>query len=215
MKKGDKRKRDKALKRRAARTQASRRERATGSASVYGSIRRARGYPIYGCWIAEGWQEHGLAVVVVARRQPNGNVVFGAYMVDRYCLGLKNTFCDADIPISEFQNVLLSKVLSGMPAVEISAELAHEIIYGGIEYAREIGFRPHRDFKRSRYVLDPPDAHPRTGQVEFGKDGKPLYIQGPHDNVQAILRQLDRAVGEGNYHYLVQIDGPTVGALDE
>ena len=79
---------------------------------------------------------------------------------------------------------------------------------GGIDYAAQFGIRPHRDFRRSQLILDPPDAHPRTGAVVFGKDGKPLYVQGPHDNVQAILRQLDRTAGEGKTHYLLQIGDP-------
>jgi hypothetical protein len=95
--------------------------------------------------------------------------------------------------------------------ITILPALAHEIIYGGIEYAAQFGFRPHSDFKRSRHILDPPDSHPRTGAVEFGRDGKPFYIEGPYDNVDAILRKLARTAGEGNYHYLIQVAGPPPG----
>lgn len=97
---------------------------------------------------------------------------------------------------------------AGKPT-KISPDLAHEIIYGSIEYAKQFGFRPHRDFAQSQSILDPPDAHPRTGQVEFGKDGKPFFISGPHDNVEAIMRQLERTAGVGNYDFLAQIGGPS------
>lgn len=215
MKKGDKEKRRKAIEKRTVRKQANLQARATGATTVMGHIRQARNYPIDGCWAGEGWKESGIAVIVVARRQPNGSIVFGNYLVDCYCLGLKNTFFNADIPASLFQRDYLSKIFSQMPPVDISTALAHEIVYGGIEYAAQFGFRPHRDFRRSQLILDPPDLHPRTGAVEFGQDGQPFFIQGPQDNVQAILRQLDRTAGEGNYRYLMQIAGPLPDLWDE
>jgi len=165
-----------------------------------------------GCWVQESWQKDGLAVVVVARRQPNGNIVFGNYLVDCYCLGLKNTFCNADIPYDQFHHDFLPEFFRavGKP-IRISPALAHEIIYGAIEYAAQFGFRPQRDYRDSQYILDPPNVHPRSGKVTFGKDGKPFFFAGPYDNVDAIMRKLARTAGEGNYHYMVRVDGALEG----
>ena len=215
MKKGDKKKRQKALKKRTDRQQTGRLARVAGATTALGYLRQARDYPIDHCWVGEGWEKNGVAVVVVSRRQPNGNIIFGNYMVDCYCLGLKNTFFNADIPAGLFQRDVMSKVFREMSPVEISPALAHEIIYGGIEYAAQFGFRPQRDFKRSQHVLDLPETHPRTGTVEFGRDGKPFYVQGPYDNVEAILRQLERTAGKDNYHYVMQIAGPPSDEGDE
>ena len=77
----------------------------------------------------------------------------------------------------------LPQLISGEP-LPITMELAHELIWGGIEYAARYGFRPDPDFKLAQLVVDPPEAHPRTGAVTFGKDGKPFYVSGPHDNVR-------------------------------
>lgn len=209
MKKGEKKKRRrKALKRRTASRRAHQQARAAKPTTALYHVRQAHNYPIEGCWAQPGWDEGGLAVIAIARRQPDGNIVFGNYLVDYYCLGLKDTYYNADVPPGEFHRDYLPKMFRMGSPVDISPALAHEIIYGGIEYAAQFGFRPHSDFKRSRYILDPPDLHPRTGAVEFGYDGKPFYIEGPHDNVDAILRQLARTAGEGNYHYLMQIAGP-------
>ncbi len=178
-------------------------------------ILEARTYPIVGCWTAEGWDEHGLAVVIVARQQPNGNLVFGSYLVDYYCLGLKNTYCNADVPPHLFYQEYLPGMLSDAKPVSISPSLAHEIIYGGIEYASQFGFRPHSDFRRSRHVLDPEELHPRTGTIEFGHEGKPLYVAGPDDNAEAIMRQLARNAGEGNFDYVVLFPGSPSEEWDE
>jgi hypothetical protein len=178
-------------------------------------IRQARNYPIEGCWVQADWQEGGLAVIVVARRQPDGNIVFGNYLVDFYCLGLKNTYCNASIPPGQFRSDYLPKMFDAAgPPVDTPPALVHEIIYGGIEYAAQFGFRPHADFKRSQYVLDPPDLHPRTGAVEFGHNGKPLFISGPYDDVDAILRKLTRTAGEGNFRYFMEV-GSTASTWDD
>lgn len=103
------------------------------------------------------------------------------------------------------------KMLPDKP-IEIPPALAHEIIYGSIEYAARFGFRPHRDFDLARRILDLPDTHPRSGEVEFGKDGKPFYMSGPYDNPDAIIRQLTRTAGEGNF--MMRLDGP-LGEWDE
>jgi len=208
MKKGEKKKKQKALKRRTERKQVRQQSRAGISTTVLVHVRQARTYPIEGCWAQSDWQQHGLAVVAIARRQPDGNIVFGTYMVDYYCLGLKDTFFNADVSPGQFRREILPKVFRAGDPVEISAALLHEIVYGGIEYAAQYGFRPHSDFRRSEYILDPPDLHPRTVTVEFGRNGKPFFIQGPHDNTDAILRQLARTAGEGNFDYFLQVGGP-------
>jgi hypothetical protein len=216
LKKGDKKKRRKTLKRRTVKKQARRQAHAAKSTTtaLY-HIHQARNYPIEGCWVQPDWNEGGLAVIVIARRQPDGNIVFGNYLVDYYCLGLKDTYYNADVPPDQFRRDYLPKMFRTGPPVDISPALAHEIIYGGIEYSAQFGFHPHADFKRSQYVLDPPHLHPRTGAVEFGRDGKPFYIEGPYDNTDAILRQLARTAGEGNFHYLMQIAGPPPGWDDD
>ncbi len=211
VKKGQKKKQDKALKKRAKEKHAHKRAQALGVMAALYHIRHARNYPIEGCWVQKDWQsgDGGLAVVVIARRQPNGNLVFGNYLVDVFCLGLKDTYCNADIPAGEFRHDALPQMYrSAGPPISISPALAHEIIYGGIEYAAKFGFRPQRDFKDSQYVLDPPEAHSRSGNVEFGKDGKPFFISGPHDNAEAIVRQLMRTAGEGNFNYLMMLGEP-------
>jgi len=42
--------------------------------------------------------------------------------------------------------------------------------------------------------------------LEFGKDGKPFFIAGHDDNIDFIVRKLERAVGEGNFHFLLPMN---------
>ena len=208
MKKGQKKKLDKALKKRAKDKLARRPAPATAPVAALYHIRQARNYPLEGCWAMRTWKDNGLTIVVVARRQPNGSIAFGNYLVDYYCLGVKDAYCNAEIPPGEFRRDYLTKIFRGEKPIEISPALAHELIYGSIEYAAQFGFKPHRDFKLAQHILDSADAHPHSGQVTFGKDGKPFFIAGPYDNVEAIVRQLLRTASEGNFNYLVPLSSP-------
>jgi hypothetical protein len=94
--------------------------------------------------------------------------------------------------------------------ISCSVELAHELIYGALEYAEKLGFKPHADFynQKADLMLDPPDFHPRENTVRFGKDGKPLYISGPYDSEiksNSVINTLTRTCGPGNFTYLVNL----------
>jgi hypothetical protein len=163
-------------------------------------LEEALKYPLYGCWIADDWEEHGLAQVVVARQQSPGQVFFGVYLVDYYCLGVKNCYWLADSSERAFQ-----RHLEQLPGQFIPCDpaLAHELIYGAVEFAEFYGLKPHADFKEARLVLELPETYPITGKVKFGYEGKPFYIAGPDDDSELILAKLERTAGPGNYNFLM------------
>ena len=173
-------------------------------------LRRARSYPLYECLISDNWNKKetsGLVEVLVARQQPDGDICFGVYLIDIYCLGLKNTFANAGFSRSRYLNEVRNKVIRAGKPVECPVELAHQMIYQSIEYAEQFGFEPEKDFMLSQYLLAPRGELEEPYQLTFGKDGKPLFISGPNDNVARILRQLDKTAGPGNYHYMAMIGG--------
>ena len=47
----------------------------------------------------------------------------------------------------------------------------------------------------------------RDGECEptFGRDGKPMYISGPYDDGERIIRKLRRGLGDGNYDFVHMI----------
>jgi hypothetical protein len=169
-------------------------------------LQNAREYPLHGCWIMEGWQETGITPVIIARLQDNGRIMFGVYMVDYYCLGIKDAYTRVDYSRNRFEREL-PKLCANDP-VSCSVELAHELIYGALEYAEKLGFEPHPDFYKQKadLMLDQADTHPRENNVSFGKDGKPLYIPGPYDSQiksRTVINTLMRTCGPGNFDYIM------------
>ena len=76
--------------------------------------------------------------------------------------------------------------------IDCPLSLAHTLIYKGIEYAKSLGFEPHRDFFFTKLILDEPTDVEWSGDVEFGMDGKPVYISGPYDDGGSILKKLEK-----------------------
>ena len=44
-------------------------------------LRRAREFPFAGCWVQQGWQDYGIASLVVARTQSDDDLVFGRFLI--------------------------------------------------------------------------------------------------------------------------------------
>lgn len=78
--------------------------------------------------------------------------------------------------------------------------LVHNIIYGAIEFADDLGFKPTKDWKVSKYILED-DDNVAFEIVNFGKDGAPHFVPSPDDSESTIKRiqsQLDIALSQGN-----------------
>ncbi len=101
-------------------------------------LKHAREYPLYGCWVTKNWQEAGLSPVVIARQREFRRIVLGVYLVDYYCLGIKNSFTRPDCSLSKFEREL--PMLCDDQPEPCSVEFAHEMIYGALEYADKLGF---------------------------------------------------------------------------
>jgi tetratricopeptide (TPR) repeat protein len=160
---------------------------------------KARSLPIHECLINPDWQESGMATVLISRKQPSGNLVAGVYLVDVLCLGLKNTFFFFNQTPRYYEEELKDLIFSHQEFEPCDYVLAHNIVYGAIAYAEDLGFKAHKDFGVSRYVLEEDDESVELLELEFGRDGQPCYIVGPYDNTSLIVGKLRAAVGEDNF----------------
>jgi len=178
------------------------------SLSMQAIIRRARSFPLVECLISAEWQkdEPGLVQIVVSREQPDGDICFGVYLVDKYCLGLKNTFARAGFSRARYESEVRDGIFHEMASAECPLELACQMIYASIEYAAQFGFEPEKEFALSQYLLPPRGELEEPYKLTFGKDGKPFFIAGPRDNAQQIVRQLEKTAGLGNFHYVMPLD---------
>jgi hypothetical protein len=208
----DPRKQQKALMKKRSKQKAPSQHKSHQQASLSFSsqiiIRRAREFPLYECWINANWQtdDLGLVQIVLARQQPDGDICFATYLVDKFCLGLKNTFARAGFSPARYHDEVPGKMFREMKSMQCPVELAHQMIYASIDYAAQFGFTPEKDYALTQYLLAPRGELDEPYNLTFGKNGKPFFVAGPYDNAERILKQLEKTAGPGNYDYLVPLD---------
>ena len=167
----------------------------------------ARKVPVYECLINEGWEEGGMAQIFIARKKQHGNIILGVYIVDTFCLGLKNTMFQHNM--SEIEYELHKREISrntNMDWKKLPSNTCFNIIYGAIEYAEDLGFMPNKDFSTTEYILDDVESL-EFEDIEFGRDGKPYYFAGPYDDTSRVIAKLKKAVGEGNFEVIMPMGG--------
>ncbi|WP_250556385.1 helix-turn-helix domain-containing protein [Pseudonocardia lacus] len=176
---------------------------------------RAEAGTLVGVWVSRGWSaglgvpdDHpdwdddpdagmeGLVSVLLARRDRPQRLSVCGYLVDTYCLGVKNALGPmvmGDRELADFRPMFFQ----AMEPVEAPAELARHLVLGAVEYARTLGFQPHPDFAAVAGHLG---ELPGGSVLTFGRDGVPTYISGPDDDPARVVRTLTRTVGPDGFH---------------
>lgn len=168
----------------------------------------------YEAFVESSWREQGLAYVLVARIK-EANVEIGCFMVDWWCLGVK----DAVFIDSSTEAGLAEIVAEQMPTgnERMHPACAKKLINGAIAYAEKFGFAPHRDFRKARRVLSGVDATDCPETFEYGREGRPCYVEGPHDSparVEKVLALLEARLGPGGFDFVAYDDGTDEDLLD-
>ncbi|GAB6012773.1 DUF1186 domain-containing protein [Viscerimonas tarda] len=160
---------------------------------------KARSLPIVECLITPEWQDCGECNIIVARQHTNGNYTFGCYLVDTYCLGIKESFYKFNTPGTDFEEI---KEDYFEQLESVSYEEVHNIIYGAYAYAEELGFRPDKDFAVTQYILEEDsDAIPLI-EYEFGYNGKPMLMVKTRAEYTRYAPTLEKSTG-GDFDYFI------------
>lgn len=171
--------------------------------------RTLAGGEVRACWVSAGWSAGllvderfrwpdrpdavadtpGLAAVLVARSAGRETVSACGYLVDLYCLGVKDVI--GPRILNDQQHAQFTRTFFAgyrQPPVAAPIELAQHLVLGAARYARSLGFEPAAGFDAVRGHLGEWSG---ARAVTFGRQGRPEYIQGPYDDaaqVQGTLR---------------------------
>jgi hypothetical protein len=139
----------------------------------------------------------GMAGVLVAREQRYGKVLVGGFLVDVFCLGVKNAIPPVTMTLHELERWIPRYFsLYHDPPVAVPIEVVQSLVLGAVDFARALGFEPHADFERARALLGP-WAGPSA--IVFGDRGRPHYVSGPNEDPEQVLATLRRTVGHGRF----------------
>ena len=166
---------------------------------------KSRSLPIHECLVNTEWREAGIGNFFISRQMPSGNFVIAMFLVDIYCLGVKNALYNVNLTPAEYEELRERFEVSSEGGLEtVDVNFFHNLIYGAIDFAEEYGFQPHRDFAIAEYLLDPGLITDEIDEIEFGQDGLPHFFQGPNDSnadLIRIIKTLEKTAGKGNFHY--------------
>jgi hypothetical protein len=174
------------------------------------------------CWVSPGWSRGltieghpewpdvdaadtealGLVSALVTRQERYGRVRLCGWLVDVYCLGVKDVVGSRVMDerrATDFRSSFFG-AYDARP-LETPLELVQHLVFGAVEYARGLGFEPARGFAATTDHLG---SWTGPSAISFGSDGKPFFVQGPHDDADAILQTLQRSVGRDNFTFLVR-----------
>lgn len=162
----------------------------TGSPERY--IRQAaRKLPVYKCYINSDWEIAGEAHIIVSRINRRGDIVVGSYLVDIFCLGVKDTFWNIVDEKSLLSNVGGSKIYE-----EISYPEVHNLILGAIEFAEEAGIEPAPDFALTQYILSEDTDDIPLIEYDYGCEGKHHLVIGEDGAERKYLSVLEKNLGD-------------------
>ena len=164
-------------------------------------ITRARSLPIAECLINEDWKESGLADIIISRQHKSGNYTMGVYLVDMYCLGVKDTFYKYNISQREY-----AELKESYPFEPVTYNEAHNIIYGAIAYAEDLRIDPCYDFNVTQYIMEEDLEDIPLIEYEFGKNGKPFLVVSSKRDKNLYVSILNKSIGKGNFDFMLKGD---------
>lgn len=169
--------------------------------TVAQQLAKASRYGWHGCLINRGWQDQLLANMVMMRALPGGDVALVVVLVDLGCLGLKGVYAYPRLSgaaLAEFLQEAIPEPEPCAPGLCVAiAELA-------VSYGARWGFMPSGDYFLASALWQRVDPEPYAKHVRCGDEqDRPVYIEGPDDDAEAILAQLKRTRGR-DFVYVVE-----------
>lgn len=163
---------------------------------------KARTLSLGKCYIAPpDWQDSGMAHVIVTRVRPSGNMVMATFLVDTFCLGVKDAGYHENITPSDLE-AYMNKYKNGMEVKEISYDEAHNIIYGAMAFAEEGGIKPAKEFDPAGYILEEDTDDIPLIEYDFGKNGKHFLTVSPDRKEMPYYHILKKNLGD-NFEFVM------------
>lgn len=163
---------------------------------------RVRTLEIGKCYVSDDITEYGEGYIIVTRRHTGGRVSLSFFLIDTYCLGVKDSFYHLRLEESEIDEL----IGSAGRLHECSYNEAHNWVYGAIAYAEEAGIEPDKSFSLTQYFLEEDTDDIPLIEYEFGKDGQHLLVVNSRLEASRYLPLLNKNLGEGNYKFIVEDD---------
>ncbi|RKZ75565.1 MAG: hypothetical protein DRQ57_07055 [Gammaproteobacteria bacterium] len=163
--------------------------------------------PVYESLVRDDLFETGIGTVVITRKMPNGDLGVGFFLLDVFCLGVKDAFF-ATLSLQMYRQ-RLQEIEENETMQVISPTCARKLIEGCADYAKNLGLSSNPDYKEAKRVFAGIKAEECLEDFEFGQNGKPFYVNGPFESpeqIKKIINQLTKKLGPDGFHYLKEFE---------
>jgi hypothetical protein len=172
--------------------------------------RRAAQSPIRLCAlhgeVVDGAVEGGIASVVLARGRTQDFVTVAIFLVDTFCLGIKDVF------FRDLDGDELAFICEGLsetaPLTAVEPAYARKLLREAAAWGASIGFRPHRDFVAAEQTFGDVGAESCDAAFTFGHDGRPLYMPGSTETRAQIRQRFAHLIarfGPDGFDYIAEL----------
>ena len=172
-------------------------------ASLSGQMAVAAVGPIERCYISSACHDGtGIGPVILVRRLGAGQYMVAVFLVDVFCLGVKDVVGRKFSPTDMHE--MIAQQNSRNPLKSVSPGIARGFVEAAIDYAMSFGIAPHSDYRKVSPLWGDVQPEPVPAEYQFGHDGKPHFVAGPYDDVirqKQVVQALVANAGEGNFHY--------------
>ena len=163
-------------------------------------VLRAAKRPIQHCLLHQSLFEIGMGTLVLARGATPHHLEVGVFLLDAFCLGIKDVmFTSVD---DDTFDMYVAASESAAPMAPVEPSYARRLLRDLADWSRSIGFAPHPDFAAVEPLFGDVDANASNATFQFGREGKPVYIPGPDESLSVIERRVEhlrRTVGEDGF----------------
>ena len=163
--------------------------------------------PIHECLVPRDIFDRGIGDVIISRRMPDGSISASVFLVDTFCLGVKDCFF-TNVPRSKYEERIMH-LEQNENLEKVAPEYAAKLVENAVAYAKGLGFKPHEDYSMVKKIFGNIDPSLCPTEFEFGEDGKPFYVSGPNQteaDSKRIIHTLSERLGPDGFHYLVRVD---------
>jgi hypothetical protein len=185
---------------------AAKRKLDASATSLVGRIRVAAKGAVVRCIMSSALFEIGIGHVIVARALPSGLLGCAYFLVDVFCLGVKDVFY-VEIGQAEFQS-RLAQQNDVQRFINIEPAYARKMIRDSADYAAGLGLSAAKDTPVIEAIFGDVDKDACTETFVFGKDDKPFFVGGPNDTparIRTVNQILNKSRSVGGWDYLVEV----------
>ena len=168
---------------------------------------QAAPYPLHECLVPEELFKIGIGNVILTRSLPHGDFAMAGFLVDVYCLGVKNALYHV-VSAQDYAVHLQQFEASAGRFERVHPSCLRKLVEGAVDYARQLGFAPHPDYAQAAKLFGDIEAAACPVRYTYGQDGQPFYISGPHESPaqsRRIIDTLSRRLGPDRFHFMTAL----------